>query len=100
MADEIKNDHDLLIGVAKTIELEFKNIKAQIEDLKSGTTNKISDLYTKYEELEKWKTEHEQANKDSARNDKNYMKFIIALGMIIFALLIWHITGGVGGFHI
>jgi len=104
MEDTPTNDHDLLIGVAKTIELEFKNVKDQIKEIKDGTSDKIGDLYAKYEALEKWKTEHEQANKDYSKSNGNWLKAMTGIGIFFFlligGLLLWHITGGSGGYHI
>jgi len=93
MAEEKLNDHDLLIKLSTTVELGFKNINKQIEDLKDGTTDKISDLYSKYEALEKWKTAHETENKDATRSNANYMKALIAIGIMLAGLLIYHLTG-------
>jgi len=89
MTDKPTNDHDLLIKLGEQI----KFVRDDIKDLKDGTSSKISDLYGKVKTLEDWKMAHCQENKDTARNNVNYMRAIIGVGVALLGFLIWHMTG-------
>lgn len=49
---EFKNDHDILIGIM----VEVRQIKADIKDLKDGTSTQLVDHENKIEELRRWKS--------------------------------------------
>lgn len=89
MEEQILTDHDLLIKL--TTQVDY--IRSDIKDLKDGTAKKISDLEAQVKLLEDWKNIHCQENKDTSRNNGNYMKLIIAVGVAILGFVIWHVTG-------
>lgn len=75
---EFKNDHDILIGIM----VEVRQIKADIKDLKDGTSAKLSSHEVRIEELEKWKS-----------GAKIYLTIYGVIGGFISILLINHIIG-------
>jgi hypothetical protein len=78
-------DHNLLIEV-KT---EVQNIRNDLREIKDGTGKIITKHEERLEILEKW-----QATRIAQiKGDKNYLNFIVGLGIIILALVVWHLTG-------
>jgi hypothetical protein len=89
-------DHDLLIKLHENIDLNFRQVKADIKDLKDGTSNQLNDHEARIKDLEVTRVDFRAKIRDNGK----YMVFIVALGLLILGLLIWHITGGSGGYHI
>ena len=57
-------DHDLLIELHENIELNFKQVKADIKDLKDGTSRQIDDHEVRIKTLELWRTARSEQIKD------------------------------------
>ena len=91
-----QNDHDILVRLHENIELNFRQVKADIKDLKDGTSNQLADHEARIKDLEVTRVDFRAKIRDTGK----YMAFIVALGLLIIGLLIWHITGGSGGYHI
>jgi hypothetical protein len=101
-----QTDHDLLIE----LKTEVQNIRNDIKELKTGTTERIvqlekdkadraevealqvkvsKDIDIRVRNLEDWKTKRTE----QIRDDGKYYAFIIGLGLLILGIFIWHLTG-------
>ena len=59
------------------------------KDLKDNYSNRLDRHSDRLKVLEDWKTERVQSIKD----ERLYSKFLIALGLVILSVLIYHLTG-------
>lgn len=75
---EFKNDHDAII----TLVAEVRQIRQDLRDMRDGTSYTIKDHDMRINVLE-----------NEVKTDNIYYKLIIALGLLIVGLVIWHITG-------
>lgn len=87
--EEKQNDHDLLIKLGEQI----KFVRDDIRELKDGTKDRLDKAEERIKELEEWRKIHSQQNKDDLKNSKAYLAFLIGIGILIFGILLWHITG-------
>ena len=110
-------DHDRLIR----IDTRLKDLIDTVADIKDGTSVKIAllekskadrDVVENIQKKLNEDIEHRVSNLETTRQDfrskladnnrymSTYSKWLLAGIGITFALLIWHVTSGVGGFHI
>ena len=90
------SDHDILnslVGSVFNLDAKFtekfNDLKADIKDIKDGTSNQILDQERRISNLELWKSERLEWGKSRV----NESKLIIGLGLLILGLIIWHLTG-------
>ena len=78
-------DHDNIT----TLLNEVRHIAEDIKELKTGTIDTLRDHETRIAGLQ----ESEQKTNQRLKDNMTYFKFITGLGVLIFALLLWHLTG-------
>jgi hypothetical protein len=76
------SDHDFLTRLEENVRINFEQVKDQITRLEDGTATRLANLEVRTENLEKV----------TDNNDTKY-KLIIAIGILLVGLLIWHLTG-------
>jgi hypothetical protein len=82
---EFKSDHDIIVMMAT----ELKQVRIDVRDLKDGTFAKISDHDHRIEALETWRA----AQVVSLATQTQLLRTLIALGILILGMIVWHITG-------
>ena len=91
-----KSDHDSIT----TLVADFRNMKRSqddfhlemrtaMKDIKDNFAGRISEVEADVKLLEEWKIDH-IANQE---NQKNLIKVLIAIGVVILGMMIWHLTG-------
>lgn len=55
LTELIQNDHDILVRLHENIELNFRQVKADIKDLKDGTSNQLTDHEKRIQFIERYK---------------------------------------------
>ena len=94
--DEATQDHDAIITVVN----EIKNLKASQDafhkevrenfaELKNNYQSTLNDHEKRIQNLETTRVDF----REKLTNNNRYMNFIIGLGIIILAMLIYHLTG-------
>ena len=91
-----KSDHDILntlvanVGFLKEGQDKFHSeMRRSFDDLKNNYSGRLDRNEVRIKSLEDWKIVQIQTMKDN----KNYINFLIGLGILLLGLLIWYITG-------
>lgn len=76
------SDHDLLVKLDQKFSDFQMQYRIDINELKDGTKSSIADHEKRINVLE-----------EKMGQDNTYVRLMIALGVIVVGLLIWHLTG-------
>jgi len=82
-------DHDLLIKLHENIDLNFRQVKADIKDLKDGTSNQLNDHERRLKDLEITRIDFRL----KVGNSDKLLKLILSLVVVGLIMIVYHLTG-------